>query len=730
MLRIFAAPSILLAALLVAPPAQGQFVCPTQLCADSGDPGDACYETKYGLSQPDSLLKETDPLEAERIAAGIPTLTEVGLDEFAGSMGWRRDSGIPQNCDPTNPNPAICGCGAERDYLMLLGTIILQELNGCDPFDDTSTGWGILGGPGCPVSTGHTTLDADGFSAHFVGDPRTSSQNISGPAGLPGFDFHAALTSGGNAFCARGRRVPNPDPNAGATETVVVFDDFGSPGLPGFVCCNSPDAPNICATFAGVGVDRYPLFSDFGSPNPYNNMPPFVFEGGDGPGALNPFGNFEADPNFITPGQRYGVCENSRTVPCDCGVGSACLGAQIVTADNPCPNLDADPGTGGVQPDRCLLNDYVCEANPGTSCSCEGYSCFAAQADVCAAFCPDSTTACGDDADCGGAAGSCSVLNDSSCSNPCPGLGERCDLRSFGGWALATTAQLADGSPDPNICPSSAHRYRGFVNNHCSLFRNYDFLNAAGTAAPGSDRSAWGDPGPDCAVPNFGGTIRPDFDCNGIDDTTEGANPTGDLCPFYTETNLTGDTNGNGRGDSCECGDATRDGVVNIADILLANSWIFVHPGGDPGCTLGTPGCTTYRTEPGLSAGYARLWLPLADTGNDPPEGSAAPPPDPGNPQSNPFWDTGGTINIADILDMNSNIFGSLGQPSCARYPICGDGALDPGNVPNPGNGAASGPGEQCDDGNTAQGDGCDNNCQVEPTWACDQAEPSACVQL
>jgi len=42
----------------------------------------------------------------------------------------------------------------------------------------------------------------------------------------------------------------------------------------------------------------------------------------------------------------------------------------------------------------------------------------------------------------------------------------------------------------------------------------------------------------------------------------------------------------------------------------------------------------------------------------------------------------------------------------------CGDGLVNPG--------------EQCDDGNTTNGDGCDATCQIEPCWACG-GEPSVC---
>lgn len=46
--------------------------------------------------------------------------------------------------------------------------------------------------------------------------------------------------------------------------------------------------------------------------------------------------------------------------------------------------------------------------------------------------------------------------------------------------------------------------------------------------------------------------------------------------------------------------------------------------------------------------------------------------------------------------------------------PICGDGAIIR-------------PSEQCDDGNTMNGDGCSSMCQVEANFQC-VGEPSACV--
>lgn len=64
-------------------------------------------------------------------------------------------------------------------------------------------------------------------------------------------------------------------------------------------------------------------------------------------------------------------------------------------------------------------------------------------------------------------------------------------------------------------------------------------------------------------------------------------------------------------------------------------------------------------------------------------------------------------------------------SPSCQLdAPRCGNGTLDtewlPSGTPNP---------EGCDDGNTADGDGCSAACQVETGWSCSGA-PSLCAPV
>jgi hypothetical protein len=98
-----------------------------------------------------------------------------------------------------------------------------------------------------------------------------------------------------------------------------------------------------------------------------------------------------------------------------------------------------------------------------------------------------------------------------------------------------------------------------------------------------------------------------DPDCDGI--------ATGsDNCPAFRTAN-TADTDANGLGNPCECGDQTGDGRVNVQDLVAINLAIF------------TPGLAT----------------PLCDTNAD------------------------GLCNVQDIVGANLRIFG---QPAhCARNP-------------------------------------------------------------
>jgi cysteine-rich repeat protein len=64
------------------------------------------------------------------------------------------------------------------------------------------------------------------------------------------------------------------------------------------------------------------------------------------------------------------------------------------------------------------------------------------------------------------------------------------------------------------------------------------------------------------------------------------------------------------------------------------------------------------------------------------------------------------TLFLLFFLAFYISLFGQNG-------PICGNGVVEPG--------------EACDDGNTASGDGCDSICDVETGYYC-SGEPSVCI--
>ncbi len=99
---------------------------------------------------------------------------------------------------------------------------------------------------------------------------------------------------------------------------------------------------------------------------------------------------------------------------------------------------------------------------------------------------------------------------------------------------------------------------------------------------------------------------RPDSDGDGVPDEV-------DVCPDFADDQA--DTNMDGRGDACECGDQNGDGILNIGDILAINAAIF----------------------------DTALVTPLCDANDD------------------------DQCNVGDILAVNAKIFGA--ETFCARFP-------------------------------------------------------------
>jgi hypothetical protein len=207
-----------------------------------------------------------------------------------------------------------------------------------------------------------------------------------------------------------------------------------------------------------------------------------------------------------------------------------------------------------------------------------------------------------------------------------------------------------------------------------------------------------GDPGPDCSVLNFGADQRPDLDCNGVPDTLNaraGVNDDGaqDYCPHFSELNMGGadptanlaaDTDQDGRGNECECGDANLDGRVNVSDIVATNTSIFNPPSYPPAnlanpwplwfhadqlsqcvaagnpfpCCSGLRQGNCLRYEPGT---FRRILTPLMDANNSQPTSTPF-------PDENFFWQTGGEVTVSDIVQINLDAF-NPNTARCGRSP-------------------------------------------------------------
>jgi hypothetical protein len=287
----------------------------------------------------------------------------------------------------------------------------------------------------------------------------------------------------------------------------------------------------------------------------------------------------------------------------------------------------------------------VCRVNRNVACDCglNGASCGAPQ------VCVGGTTpgvACATAADCPFNSGTQAPATCSS-PDPCPfrdadpdadGLQpDSCDLRDIG-FRLSPDDRLLDGSPHPGFCAGTVYVFRGTPASDCLLTAVYPVP---------------GDPGPDCAVRNFGPHVRPDLNCDGVNDLPGN----GDLCPSYSEVNLTADTNGDGRGDECQCGDANGNGDVTVSDIVATNVSIFSPPA--------VPG-TWFEAE-AQAGGFRRILTPLMDANNSRPVDDT-----PGDPlDENPNWQTGGEVTVSDIVQINIDLF-TPKTARCGRSPIAG----------------------------------------------------------
>jgi cysteine-rich repeat protein len=406
------------------------------------------------------------------------------------------------------------------------------------------------------------------------------------------------------------------------------------------VCCG-PDIPGLATCSFVPFQPEYPLLSErnctqtFRFVNEDNVVPDWVFAGGREAA-------FHMDKQFVLPGQIPGVCKNNRFTACYAtNVNSHCVAA----------------GRAFDRPLACCtgLGTGTCSANT---------------------FC----TATGTPFQC------CTGPGAGNCGDPCPGLGDTCDLTQHGvrvqtgagnriPYVSPGPTTPLDGDSRRDWCGWALFVMRGQPGSGCSLLPRLDYD---------------GDPGPDCGVLNYGIDARDDNNCNGVADFP-------DLCPRNSEWDQDLDTDGDCgtpgsagypsaacRGNECECGDqagsgvlagtiATGNGLVNVSDLVGINSAIF-----------GTV-----------------VQLRLCDANNDT------------------------LCNVSDIVGTNREIFipdSSLCRQITPRQcltgvpaPCCGNGLLETSEI--------------CDDGDLAPGDGCNAACRVEFGFTCTPTSPSVCTQ-
>ena len=516
--------------LLLAVPAQAQFI-------DCGAGGADCTDSIYGLGN--------DPVEG-------PNLRTYGVVR-------------------TGPGDGTC---VAEEFLRHNGRIRIREQNNCDvsattrcqieiPQGEFDSGFvranggifdlgaagllgangglyiGLEGNIGHRELSGTCTQDADeacaldsdcpsaaGCLSTCFSDPGTT---CSSQADCAAADCRTQIDWNGIGTCTDDTTFCTSD-----SECTAVEGDFCEAGIELFpneascTCCQSSIGV-ICPV---LGFTEYPSLdcpdTAFETNRVQTASPDWLFNGGAGT-------HFEM-ATIQAAGQAEGLCDQNRSRSCG-PRGDFRAGAANGKCANTAPNA-------GVCPDP------FDPANEALASAC-------------------------DDVDFGGIAGdSCDTLEN--------------------GTRVGDDDILADGTQDPGECPSWTHIV-GEPNELCAIA--FDIPD--------------GDPQPGCRLFNFGIVAQPDIDCNGIDDTVEGrCSPvgnvicsetelcppcttdadcpsgscinTGDLCPHLGELNWFEDSNDEGIGDECQCGDGNGDGAITGLDIaataLCANGVNFCDP--------------------------------------------------------------------------------------------------------------------------------------------------------
>jgi hypothetical protein len=138
---------------------------------------------------------------------------------------------------------------------------------------------------------------------------------------------------------------------------------------------------------------------------------------------------------------------------------------------------------------------------------------------------------------------------------------DSCDFREPG-IRSSRPPVLPNDYPNTVACGNSMYVLKGTPRRYCHINERY---------------IEDGDPGPDCGVVNFGARTLADFDpnCDGVPDLA-------DKCPLVNEFDHFADADSDCaisaaacRGDECECGDQTLNGIVDVSDLVAINAAIF-----------------------------------------------------------------------------------------------------------------------------------------------------------
>jgi hypothetical protein len=280
-------------------------------------------------------------------------------------------------------------------------------------------------------------------------------------------------------------------------------------------CCQSTQA--ACNALIPPTNPVYPLLNQrtCAVPNRYsfedNVTNDWIFANGRGTA-------FYTDPHFVVPGQIAGLCALNPQQPC---TAPASATAALCTAAGAPHACCTGPGTGVGCPAPAVAlctgagTPYLCCTGPGAG---------------------------------------------ATCGNECGG-GDSCSMKEMGHRAQIVNGRDGFGDPRPRVCGANLYTIRGTPDQGCTIQPQF--------IVPG-------DPGNDCGLFNFGRDRRYDADCDGNAEFEDG-------CPFLSEWDQNKDSDpdcddgvgGDCRLDECECGDQTGNGLVDVSDIVAANTAIF-----------------------------------------------------------------------------------------------------------------------------------------------------------